>query len=291
MLGLNACDKPCDAEKETLVLRPIPEIANRTGQKPNLEVFRKRLTVLSEYCATASEKENGQVEVTLLPGHADKVEKLASIPGKFDAMETYTYREMEPFMAAMNTQIVEQGLEEEMPATFLTYLRTNYTIDPERPFLGEVLEQDMYRVRELLKVGETDSLLMSMGAAVMLTFPEEVEGESVSYLVAVKRQTGKEYMGQRIMESFVGGTEEKPAVRVALDAKGAQALRKLTEGNLERNIAMVLDGLVWQTPTIRTPLIEGKFELTGGLDKAESEVLAAVLNGGELKVPMERVQE
>lgn len=289
LLGLSACDKPCDGEKETLVFRPNADAKVSSNPASDLDVLRKRLASYPDACATVTTGEGGKVEFNLLPGNLKTVDELAKVKGKFDILPTFTYREMEPFMAAVTTRMVTTEGQEEARPSFLNYLRPTFTIDPESPFLGEVLARDMYPVRELLK--QEDSLLMSMGATVMLTYAEDLDGEFVCYLVGVKRPNKKEYVGQHIMESFIGGTDEKPAVRVALDAKGAQTLRKLTEGNLERSIAMVVDGGIWQTPTIRSPLIEGKFELTGGLNKEVSEILAAVLNGGEIKVPLELVQD
>ncbi len=91
------------------------------------------------------------------------------------------------------------------------------------------------------------------------------------------------------------GVDEKgnPAVDFAFDSQGAQLFSMLTRenlprGELQRNLAIILDGYLQSAPSIREQ-IGGTGQISGGFSAAEVEEYIAILQAGQL--PAELVQQ
>ena len=67
-------------------------------------------------------------------------------------------------------------------------------------------------------------------------------------------------------------------VSVTFTEAGSQRLFEVTRDNIDRRLAMVVDGLVVTAPTIRSP-IQGAAEINGSFDRERAEQLAKAING------------
>ena len=66
-------------------------------------------------------------------------------------------------------------------------------------------------------------------------------------------------------------------VSLTFTEAGSQRLFEVTRDNIDRRLAMVVDGLIVTAPTIRSP-VRGSAEITGGFDRARAEELAKAIN-------------
>lgn len=71
-----------------------------------------------------------------------------------------------------------------------------------------------------------------------------------------------------------------PGVRVRFDADGAARFATMTEQNLGRRIAIVLDGRIVSAPVVRGVITGGEALITGAFSDAEARALADNLNAG-----------
>ena len=83
----------------------------------------------------------------------------------------------------------------------------------------------------------------------------------------------------------------EPYVSVELNAAGAKAFGELTQANVGRRLAIILDGNVHSAPVIRERIPSGQAQITGGFSSEEATDLAIVLRAGALPAPVQVLEE
>jgi preprotein translocase subunit SecD len=115
------------------------------------------------------------------------------------------------------------------------------------------------------------------------------EERKVPFLVQKKAYvTGRDVSGARV--SIDQNTSE-PYVSVDFNANGARAFSDLTDANVGRRLAIVLDGNIHSAPQIRERIPSGRAQITGGFTTEEATDLAIVLRAGALPAPVEVLEE
>jgi preprotein translocase subunit SecD len=100
--------------------------------------------------------------------------------------------------------------------------------------------------------------------------------------------TGRDLATARV--SIDQNTSE-PYVSVEFNAAGAKAFADLTDANVGRRLAIVLDNNVHSAPQIRERIPSGRAQITGGFTTAEATDLAIVLRAGALPAPVQILEE
>src|SRR4030042_4833743 len=77
-----------------------------------------------------------------------------------------------------------------------------------------------------------------------------------------------------------------PVVALQFNAEGAKVFAKLTEENVGKRLAIVLDGKVQSAPRIKEPIPSGEAVITGRFTIEQAQDLALVLRVGALPAPM-----
>lgn len=80
-------------------------------------------------------------------------------------------------------------------------------------------------------------------------------------------------------------------VNMQMDPDGANIWARLTEQNIGRSIAIVLDGYVYSAPRVNDKIPGGRSEITGNFTVEEAKDLANVLKSGRMPAPTRIVQE
>ena len=113
--------------------------------------------------------------------------------------------------------------------------------------------------------------------------------QKIPYVVRKKALlTGRDLATARV--SIDQNTSE-PYVSVEFNAAGARAFADLTEANVGKRLAIVLDGNVHSAPVIREKIPSGRAQITGGFTTAEATDLAIVLRAGALPAPVKVLEE
>ena len=127
-----------------------------------------------------------------------------------------------------------------------------------------------------------------------------VKGTNLYELVAIKvnSRDGKAPLDGGVVTdarvNFNGaqqGGNGAPSVSMTMNAEGASIWARLTKDNIGKQVAIVLDGLVYSYPTVNTEITGGSSEITGNFDVQEAEDLANVLKSGKLPAPATIIQE
>ena len=120
--------------------------------------------------------------------------------------------------------------------------------------------------------------------------------ENIFELVAIKAPTrdGKAPLdGGAVTDARVqyGNNGGSPEVSMTMNAEGANVWARLTKDNIGRQIAIVLDGMVYSYPNVPSEISGGSSQITGQFTLEEAEDLANVLKSGKLPAPATIIQE
>ncbi|XOF35093.1 MAG: protein translocase subunit SecD [Candidatus Electrothrix sp. YB6] len=130
------------------------------------------------------------------------------------------------------------------------------------------------------------------------------KGTEISFQRLVDPQTKKESKVPMLLESpilmtgdmvknaqpRIGGQFNEPYVSLDLTGRGGKIFGNITEKNVQRRLAIVLDGVVRSAPVIRERIIGGSAQISGSFTHEEASDLAIVLRVGALPAPVEIIQ-
>ena len=85
--------------------------------------------------------------------------------------------------------------------------------------------------------------------------------------------------------------QNRPVVTMTMNDEGARKGARLTGDNIGRNIAIVLDGVVYSAPNVNNEITGGRSEISGAFTVDETTDLANVLNSGRMEASVEIEQE
>jgi protein-export membrane protein SecD len=88
-----------------------------------------------------------------------------------------------------------------------------------------------------------------------------------------------------------GGQFGRPVVVIEFSKEGGRIFADITEKNREKNLAIVLDGIVQSAPVIRTRIPDGKAVIEGSFNAEDARLLATVLRTGALPAPVRVIEE
>ena len=88
-----------------------------------------------------------------------------------------------------------------------------------------------------------------------------------------------------------GNTGASPQVSMSMNTEGANIWARMTKENIGRQIAIVIDGMVYSYPNVQNEITGGSSQITGNFTLEEAEDLANVLKSGKLPAPATIIQE
>ena len=261
-----------------------------------------------------------------LPGvkEPERVRKLLQGTASLEFWATYDAAEVEPFLVEANAALAEiLAVQEEAPAAEEKAEETDV--------LAQELQQNEAEAdAAIMKQNPLFSVLQPSGARgtacigyahyadtakinkyfsmpqIKSLFPPEFKpmwtvkaskwaGENIFELVAIKSTSrdGKAPLdGGVVTDARVQyGNNGSPEVSMSMNAEGANTWARMTKDNIGRQIAIVLDGMVYSYPTVQSEISGGSSQITGDFTLEESEDLANVLKSGKLPAPATIIQE
>lgn len=84
---------------------------------------------------------------------------------------------------------------------------------------------------------------------------------------------------------------QQPVVSFTLDRDGARQFAEMTEKNIGRQLAILLDDEVVTAPVIRSVIAGGRGEISGQFTVSEANSLAVLLRAGALPAPLNVIEE
>jgi SecD/SecF fusion protein len=99
--------------------------------------------------------------------------------------------------------------------------------------------------------------------------------------------------GDRLADAKAGFDQRtnEPIVSFTFDSTGARQFAEVTQANVGKPFAIVLDGMVLTAPVIREPILGGQGQISGNYNPPEATVLSALLRSGALPAPLTIIEE
>ena len=86
-------------------------------------------------------------------------------------------------------------------------------------------------------------------------------------------------------------TTYEPMVLIQFDDEGAKIFEELTSKNINKSLAIYIDGVIISAPVVRETISGGKAQISGKFTTEEAKSLARNLNAGALPVPIKLVSQ
>lgn len=114
--------------------------------------------------------------------------------------------------------------------------------------------------------------------------------EGISYPLLVKRRP--ELTGGSLKSATPSvGQYGEPIVLFNLDRQGAKIFALVTQENIGRRLAIVLDEEVLMAPSIKTAITGGSGQITGSFTQTEVQDISNILNAGALPAPVVIIED
>lgn len=188
--------------------------------------------------------------------------------------------------AGLNEQQRTEKFAREHPFSFL--IAKGQSQETGRVFITDA---DRLKVIELLNRPDVKPFYQD---EVSFTFSRPMPDENgediyeVYFLNATPELTGKTIVDARADISQINGT---PEVTMQMDEEGAKVWRRVTRTNLGKQVAIVLDNVVYSAPVVQGEIPNGNSQITGSGSLAEAKLLQIILKAGALPAPVKIIQE
>lgn len=155
-----------------------------------------------------------------------------------------------------------------------------------------VRENDRSKVELMLKRPEVQNIIPKDVKFLWSAKPEfYAEGQGIYRLYCVK--SSPELTGGVITEAraTLDPQNSSPIVIMEMNAEGARDWARITGNNIDKRIAIVLDGVVFSAPTVRSKITGGNSQIENIGTLEEAKLLEIVLKAGALPAPVEIIEE
>ncbi|MFA7116216.1 MAG: protein translocase subunit SecDF [Bacteroidales bacterium] len=165
------------------------------------------------------------------------------------------------------------------------------------PSVGIAHYKDTAKINYYLNLPLVKSLLPADLNLMWTVKPSQgLKSDSYYELIAIKANTrnGKAPLdGDVVTDARVSysGTTANPEVSMSMNAEGARVWAQLTDQNIGKCIAIVLDDMVYSYPKVNDKIEGGSSSISGHFTVEEAEDLTNVLKSGKLPAPATIVQE
>ena len=187
-----------------------------------------------------------------------------------------------------NQQLSEEEFKKKNPWFFL--VRPQQFQDGSLAWF--VREADKVKVQKILDKKEIQDLIpndISFAFSNRSTFVDN--GEKIFQFYVLKREpelTGGVVTNAR---SNIDPTSNQPVVYMEMNSEGAADWGRITGANINKQIAIVLDNVVYSAPVVRGKITGGNSEIEGMANIQEAKLLEIVLKAGALPAPLAIIEE
>ena len=260
---------------------------------------------------------------------AERVKKLLQSTAQLEFWETYTNDQVAGFLQSANNRLkdivelptVEKTDAEKIGESLATSLDTliadnkpsedvNSNVASVNPLfnildprtyqgssvIGYSAIKDTAKVNSYLKMREVKELLPSSLQYVKFLWdakPDPRSGNRLALYAMRGNRSGEAPLGGDVItdaNSDFDQTSNMPVVSMEMSKTGAREWYDLTSKNVEKSIAIVLDGYVYSAPRVNEAISGGRSQISGRFTVTESQDLANILKAGKLPAPAHIIQ-
>ena len=159
--------------------------------------------------------------------------------------------------------------------------------------IGTAHYADTAKVNSYLSMPEVKKVL-NKGLITMWSAKPLPGNENIFELIAIKDEgNGAPLDGDAVENARAQFAKDgsDAEVSMSMTREGARVWARLTDDNVGKQIAIVLDGLVYSYPNVNEKIEGGNSSITGNFTPEEAQDLANVLECGKLPAPAKIIQE
>ncbi len=299
-------------------------------QADTSDVARQRLEQMEEALRTEMRRAEPRIEIGDISTQGGRISFLVRNPAQVDAAREIAYNQTQPIGLGgnrdWNVQVVDTsrivmvptaaGLAEALDQALATAREVVYNrVDPEGTKEVTVVRQGGSRILvqvpglqdpEGLKqlLGKTarlefklvdqtaDPSLVAQGRAPagsqVLPYPSNPAGGPA---IAVQRRAM--VTGDQLIDAVQGFDPQTnaPVVNIRFDGAGGRRFGRVTQENVGKPFAIILDDVVISAPNINEPILGGQAQISGNFTTQTANDLAVQLRSGKLPVELRVIEE
>lgn len=172
----------------------------------------------------------------------------------------------------------------------------NYTVSefPQGEYSFRISKDNLDKFRRLLKTPSINALIPAEYKIAIDAKPDaRLMKQKVEVYDFYNLKKKPELTGEVVTDA--GATMDQASgqamVLMYMNSDGADQWGIITEKNLKKRIAIVLDDYVYSAPTVQSKITGGSSQITGMADMDEANRLRIVLKAGALKAPVKIIEE
>lgn len=158
---------------------------------------------------------------------------------------------------------------------------------------GAVSVSDTAAVNQLLLEPAVAAMLPVNTTLMYTSSPVGVDegGREIFYMLGVRDQI--EMTGDVIEDANVDFDQitNAPEVTMDMNSEGARTWARITGANVGKQIAIVLDGVVYSYPVVNERIVGGRSNIQGLDSQEEATDIVTILKSGALPAPVEIIEE
>lgn len=148
--------------------------------------------------------------------------------------------------------------------------------------------EDWRVVVELAGVTDLEQAKNLIGQTAQLTFNEEKIASPAGESEPIANLSGKDLL--KANPSFDPNTGE-PIIQLTFNDAGAKKWEEATKRNLNKRIAILLDGQILIAPVVKGVIPNGQAVISGGFTAQQTKQIATLLNSGALPTPVKVIAQ
>lgn len=164
------------------------------------------------------------------------------------------------------------------------------------PTVQNLKSGNNYRISvDLPGIDQVDQAVNLIGKTAQLVFKEQdtqlkvASGESI--VNTLTKETG--LSGKHIKKASVDFNQQdgKPQVALSFNNEGSKLFGEITQRNVGKPVAIVVDNFLISAPTVQQAILDGKAVITGNFTVDEAKKLAISINSGALPLSIKLVEQ
>jgi len=306
--------------KDELLKTLMDEYDLATSRTQHIIDSRLSSLGISESERNVYKNKEGRIVVEVGNGFKpDRLRKLIQSTAEFGFYETYENNEVYTYIDKLNQELSAEmypGIDtlsednpeyQQMKTPLFRYLTIDmYKRQDSRGYelskgcrIGFAQLKDTANINHLLKT-ETARLIFPQNMFFIWSLkPEEMSNENntIMGLYAIKARNifepalpGDVITDARVQEDDQSGGA-RVQVQITMNNEGAEDWKRITENNMNRAIAMVIDEQVLSAPIVVGVIQNGSSVVSGNFTREEAEDMANILKAGRLPVRTRIIEE
>jgi SecD/SecF fusion protein len=255
-----------------------------------------------------------QISLTISNADTSKIasiKKIITDYSRLEFWETYEYTEIVEYLSKANNLLREMksGVDVNKVNSQDEFIAQNPLLGILRPrlsgqgkplpscMIGLTSVNDTATVNRYMKMPEIKALFPLNLKFIWSYGPDKYDTSKTLYelhSIKVTNQDGKAPLDGKIIisaKSITGPSESNIKIDLTMNAEGTTKWARITRENINRCIAVVVNGYVRSYPRVQAEISGGNTEITGSFNIKEANELVNILKSGELPFELKIIDE